>query len=349
MKKTRKINGGGDSDLIDDNFVIENLYSILNSRPINFTFVVQRRMAVRDNNNRKTFAVITINKNKNNNNNIFDNFCLLFVIIKNTITNEYSIYIVSLEKCAPINKYGNFILDSIKEFAYKFVYYSIIIEVDASDLVFICDNDGKNKKVYISLAKLSILSTGESWYNRLGFYAPTNLDEKDANSLIIQKDIEDIDDLTDENDNKYINIFIEAQHKGKNPVIEPVLDSECLKIIFNYRSFRELYNFILKITKTDGSDSIQNVFLALNEFIRSNCDSINTRCKVDYFTMKKISCFIEFMFELLGIKYTRDNLEYIVPRYRYQKGRGKKIYMKNQTRKRKLQGLRNRRLKCKKM
>ena len=65
--------------------------------------------------------------------------------------------------------------------------------------------------------------------------------------------------------------------------------------------------------------------------------------------MKKIGCFIEFMFGLLGIKYTRDNLEYIVPIYRYQKGRGKKIYMKNQTRKRKLQGLRNRRLRCKKV
>ena len=246
MKKTRKINGGGNLDLIDDKFVIENLNIVLNSRPINFIFVVKRRMAVRDNNNIKTFAVITINKNNTNDNN-FDNFCLLFEIIKNTNTNEYSIYIVSLEKCAPINNYGNFILDSIKEFAYKLGYYSIIIKVDASDLVFIYDNDGKNKKVYIPLAELSILSTGESWYNRLGFYASTNLDEKDDNSLIIQKDIEDIDDLTDENDNKYINIFIEAQHKGENPVIKPVLDSECLKIIFNYRSFRELYNFILHL------------------------------------------------------------------------------------------------------
>lgn len=42
-EKTRKINGGGDPVLIDNNFVIENLYSILNSRPINFTFVVQTR------------------------------------------------------------------------------------------------------------------------------------------------------------------------------------------------------------------------------------------------------------------------------------------------------------------
>jgi hypothetical protein len=321
--------------LINDEFVINELHRILSSRPIGFEFVVKRRNFISDNNNRKTFAVTINNKSVTINNN-FDKVCLLFEIIKNkdttTTTNEYSIYIVSLEKCAPINNYGTFILDSIKEFAYEFAYYSIIIRVDASTLVFICNHNGKDRKVYIPLTELSILSTGESWYNRLGFYALTNLDEKYVNSLIIQKIIKDIYDLKDENDNIDINTFIETQQRNRK---NSFVDSECLKMILSYEDFRELYDFILKITKTNGDDSIQNVFLALNNFIRSNCGNINRRCEVDYSTMKRIGCFIEFMFGFLGIKYTRDDLVYNVPRDIYQKGRGKKIYMKNKTRKRK--------------
>ena len=65
----------------------------------------------------------------------------------------------------------------------------------------------------------------------------------------------------------------------------------CYKIINSYGEFKKLYNFILNITNKTGTNSIQEVFQEITNFIRTNCDSVNEICSIDYFTLQKISCF----------------------------------------------------------
>jgi len=314
MKKTRNHNGGGNA-LMDDEFVINNLSFILNSRPIKYDFIVENYKTTIINPTIKYFQVVANDKNGSNSLNlsIFGGFCLIFSITEGP--RGFTIIIHNLEKCAPISNYGTFILNSLKEFASKYGYYSIKIETDVALLIFQCED---KKQIYIPLSELSILATGESWYNRMGFYAPTNKAEEDYNSFIFHKQIEDIDNIPDLTD------FINTQHGiNPSPNIKKVLDKECLKMIENYRTFKSIYGVILKITNKKGTDTIQSVFLELYKFIRKNCDEVNRICSVNYTMMKEISCFIEFMFAFLNIQYSIHDLEYIVPSYNTsQKGKG---------------------------
>lgn len=163
--KTKKYRGGKKIVFsAEPSNVISDLKDILNSRPIIYNFDINY------NDSYKTYYVSIENSNDFNlkEYNESEDHCLSFQIKE--IKGLKIIYIETIYKCAPIKNYGIFILDSIKEYAKNFGFYSVIIGSDASSLEFHLINvNGRMKSLFINLSYLSILSTGESWYNRMGF------------------------------------------------------------------------------------------------------------------------------------------------------------------------------------
>ena len=118
---------------MDNDFVIQNLERILNSRPIKYEFSVINNIKI-STTSIKYYEVIINNKHEDEydiltNYNIDDDSCLQFKIME-IAEGKFTIIIDSIFKCAPIQNYGNFILDSIKEFASNYGYYSVRIGVD---------------------------------------------------------------------------------------------------------------------------------------------------------------------------------------------------------------------------
>ncbi len=268
-----------DYDLLDNNFIIDNLTYILNGRPIIYKFIVSKIEKVKD-------AYVVSSDIKVDN---YDNECL-FINFKMS-EKGVSIYVGILTKCVPIRDFGKYFLECLKEFATKFGYYSVRIEHDASKLYYTDFKNNKNKYIDINLSYLNILISGESWYNKMGFYHPKNIEEINNNKYIINKDISDIDNY--KNITTFINLNIERE------------------IIKNYEKFEELFDFILNITNKTPDNSIKEVFKSLYDYLRTNCNNIERSCDVDYLIIYKISIFINFVFKIAGLKYTNKNLEYI--------------------------------------
>ena len=301
--RTKKYRGGEGYEnlLLDDNYIIDNLKNILNERPLKYKFDIK----LREKYGYSYYNIFIENEdNITREYNPDDEPCLSFKFYKSQ--EGISIYVNSINKCAPIKNYGNFILESIKEFATKYGYYSIIITSDGSNLEFNFDVDGKQETIFIDLPYLSILSTGESWYNRMGFYTAINKEQIEDNLKKISQDIGDIDDSI--NIINFINNKYDEYKNRENRI--PV----CYKLVNSYGKFRELYNFILNITKKTDTNSIQEVFQELSNYIKMNCNTITKTCSIDYETMKKIDCFIQFVFLLLELKYKATGLIYYVPR-----------------------------------
>lgn len=299
--KTKKYRGGNNDILVDENFFISNLKEILNQRPLKYKFDIKKNLRY----GKSTFDVFIENSDDITKNfNPDDEPCLSLSLYK---TNEgVSIVINLLNKCIPINNYGNFMINSVKEFATKYGYYSVIITSDGSTLTFkFNDDNGEYKNIDIDLPILSILSSGESWYNKLGFYTPINKEQIQDNTYKIRQDIGDIDEPS-----KIINFIDDSlkpykTRQNKTPI--------CFKLVNSYGKFRDLYNFILDLTKKTDTNSIQEVFQEIYNIIKMNCDTNTNTCRIDYEIMLKIDCFIMFMYNLLDIKYKATSLMYIVP------------------------------------
>jgi len=315
--KTKRKRGGNGDQILNDTYIINNLKDILNSRPLKYKFDIKKVKRYR----REMFEVYIKNNDEESYKYNKDNeSCVSFEILD--YENKLTIFIDTIFKCVPISNYGNFILDSFKEFAQKYGYYSVVIGSDGSTLDFFVNNNGVKTKVYIELAELSILTTGESWYNRMGFYSSSNKEEIQDNLYKIGKEIQDIDDST------RIIDFIDAKlqrYKGEREKYLP----ECYKLVNSYGKFRELCDFILNLTKKTGTNSVQEVFQSITDIIKNNCNTVTKMCSLDYETVKKINCFSDLIYTLLGIKYKGTSLEYIVPK----RGGLKKRQKKNKTKK----------------
>lgn len=331
--KTKRYKGGGENDIrLDDNFIINNLSEILNERPIKYIFGVKKE----EHYGIVNFLVYIKNIDEEiEKYNLDDDPCVAFRIIN--LKEGLSILINSINKCAPISNYGNFILNSFKEFAIKFDYYSVVITSDGSVLQFYLDDDGIEKYLEIDLSYLSILSSGESWYNRMGFYTPVNVEQIQDNLYKIRQDIQDIDDS-----GKIINLIDEEikKYKGRDNRIP-----ECYKLINSYGKFRELYNFILNLTKKTDTNSIQEVFQEIVQIIKTKCNTIERTCSLNYDTIMKINCFIKFVYLLLDIKYKATGLVYKV-KSRSSGGKRNKT-LKNKTKKNKRKNKNNYKLSSK--
>jgi len=305
--------------LLNNDSVINGLTDILNGRPLKYKFDIKKRISF---GNEEYYVFIQNNEGLDPiKYNSRDRPCLTFDFINGP--RGGSIFINMLTKCAPIKNYGNFILNCIKEFAERYSYYSILIGSDGSDLPFTFIVNGEEKEIYIDLAYLTILSTGESWYNKMGFYNELNREQIEENKYKISQNIGSIDDnirIIEKIDNKL------QRFRGKEDRI-PI----CYKMISSYGEFSKLYNFILGITDKTDTNSIQEVFQEITNIIKNNCDSVNETCNIDYLTLQKISCFIEFVYELLNIKYKATSLEYIVPINNYNVKSGKSIKKKHKS------------------
>lgn len=298
--KTKKYRGGNNK-LLDDSFVINNLKEFLNERPLKYKFDIKKNTHY----GKSTFDVFIQNSDQVTNDYNPNNEPCLSIILYTT-NQGVSIAINTLNKCIPINNYGNFMLNSIKDFAYKYGYYSVIITSDGSTLDFKFNEDGNIKHVYLDLSILSILSTGESWYNKLGFYTPINTEQIQDNTFKIRQDIGDIDEPS--KIIEYINNSLKPYEKRINRI------PPCFKLVNTYRKFGELYNFILDLTKKTDKNSIQEVFQEITNIIKNNCDTNTNTCRISYDTLFKIDCFIMFLYNLLDIKYKATSLIYIVPK-----------------------------------
>ena len=53
-----------------------------------------------------------------------------------------------------------------------------------------------------------------------------------------------------------------------------------------------------------------------HNYIKKTCDTNTNSCSIDYLTTQKISCFIDFVFQFLGLLYKNKDLEYIAKKYR---------------------------------
>lgn len=313
--KTKKYKGGYDDERLDDNFVINNFKEILNSRPLKYEFDIKKEKRYGSD----EFVVFIKNNDEEiEKYNDENEYCVTFRIIDST--DQLTIFINTIYKCAPISNYGNFILDSFKDFAKRFGYNSILISSDGSALDFIVYKNGVQKNISIELAQLSILSTGESWYNRMGFYTSINREQIQENLYKISKDIQEIDDSIE-----IISLIDKTLqiYKGNRVQFMP----DCYKLINSYGKFRELYDFILNLTNKTNTSSIQEVFQEITNIIKRNCNSVTKICSLDYETMRKINCFITFVYTLLNIKYKATGLMYIVPK----RGGRRKRKQKNKT------------------
>jgi hypothetical protein len=304
VKHTNKFRGGDNDLLLDSNYIINNLKDTLNDKPLKYKFDIRV--------NKKNYEVFIYNEDTSDYNP--DEDPCLEIKFKKDI-NGVSIIVNLINKCAPIRNYGVFILNSLKEFAERFGYYSVIIGLDVSYLGFMFDN---KPDIIIELAFLSILSTGESWYNKMGFYNPLNMEQIQDNKYKISLPIGELDDSIK------ITEFIDDTIKYYKNKLRLKKLPICYQTINSYGTFRQLYNFILDITNKTDNDTIQNVFKELYAFIKNNCDTINKICSVDYDTIQKISCFINFVYEFLDIKYERSLLEYITLNQKAGKKRNNK-------------------------
>lgn len=319
--KTKRYRGGNVDKRLDDNFIINNFKEILNSRPLKYEFDIKKEKRYGSD----EFVVFIKNNDEESEKYNEDNeYCVTFRIIAST--DQLTIFINTIYKCVPISNYGNFILDSFKDFAKRFGYNSILIGSDGSALDFIVYKNGVQKNISIELAQLSILSTGESWYNRMGFYTSISREQIQENLYKISKDIQEIDDSIE------IISLIDTtlqQYKGDREKFMP----DCYKLINSYGKFRELYYFILNLTNKTNTSSIQEVFQEITNIIKKNCNSVTKKCSLDYETMRKINCFINFVYTLLNIKYKATSLMYKVlkkgGKIRRKKNKTKRMKRKN--------------------
>lgn len=90
--------------------------------------------------------------------------CLNILLKRNTIT------ITKLEKCG---SNGTFLLKRLEEYARSIDIYEINLQ-DESEIIINCVN---GEEIIIDLASLKLLTTGQSWYNSLGYVSYSNAEE----------------------------------------------------------------------------------------------------------------------------------------------------------------------------
>ena len=117
-------------------------------------------------------------------------FCIIFTII-----NDDLISVDDLTKCNSGS--GTELLHKVEQFAREIGIFKIILE-DASKITTPCEKDR------VSLQMLSILTTGESWYNKLGYMCENQDEINSHNNSIIQMKFSDVIDMVHE--------IIEIQH-----------------------------------------------------------------------------------------------------------------------------------------
>jgi len=280
--KTIKQRGRGPISIMDDEFIITKFKNIFKLKT-QYKFNIVSKIKFN-----KKFFILTLDEPELiiDSEKYHNKECLKFSVDENE--NGISVIVWNIFKCAPIENYGNIIIETLKEFAQKCGYYSVIIDADGSTLDFYFDVNGEMENVEIDLFMLSILSSGESWYNRLGFYNNFDIENTEINKQKITYPLYEIDNFVKNNFQKTFYLH-------------------------NYDQFNILCEYIINLIDVKKTDSVQYICKKISNFIRVNCDTMNKTCKVDYNTIVKINYFLNYMYKILQIKYDGNNLEYIIP------------------------------------
>jgi hypothetical protein len=174
------------------------------------------------------------------------------------------------------------------------------------------EETGTQKESEIELSHLSILSTGESWYNRMGFYASNFNEEHPKNLSKIKQSIETI--MAQKNNLRMLRL---AKDKYSTQtcynIINPNKNLQP-KQVETLEKIKEIYEFILSLTHKTNENSVQEVFTGIISYIKENCNSVNKTCNISYETMNKITCFLDITYILLDLEYTKFDLIYIIPK-----------------------------------
>jgi hypothetical protein len=161
-----------------------------------------------------------------------------------------TINIVGINKGKIIS--GTEIMKKIEQFAIKESINELVLE-DASDIL-VCNK--LNKKYNISLGLLKILTSGQTWYNQLGFYSKNQKIIDTHNYLMIEKTLEDFltfygdDTIYEYIQDSYLEIwlkrptkdfFIYIKNQFKNKIVD--IPSELIIKLFKYIYQKKLVMF----------------------------------------------------------------------------------------------------------
>lgn len=176
--------------------------------------------------------------------------CITFTInqTSNIIT------IDSLDKCG--NNNGNKLLNMIEQFANK-INISKIKLLDGSHIYF-C-----NERYKISLSMLSILSSGKSWYNNLGYLSDNFNNEQISNNKLIEEKIITKVNLTN-TIKETINYIINNNSNNININLNDISIKQLFKLIKDY--LKTITNNCNKITD-NNIININNLIELLQVYI----------------------------------------------------------------------------------
>jgi hypothetical protein len=155
---------------------------------------------------------------------------------------EDSIYVEWLTKCDSGS--GTALLHKVEQFASEIGIFKIILE-DASQVITPCYS-------VTSLRMLSILTTGKSWYNKLGYTSKNQVETDSYNNSLIQMLFSDFIDMVKR------TIQYNEEHKIN------------LSRSMNSTKFNELIEYIKSIDILDlkPTDTTQEVFIKIKNMLK---------------------------------------------------------------------------------
>jgi len=199
-------------------------------------------------------------KDKDNNN------CITFTVFIKQDNNKQGIYIKYLDKCASSS--GTNLLNILEQYATeRGDIYQIDLN-DASD-IYICN-------VRISLSYLYLLTTGLSWYNKLGYISDDTSSEKEHNLIEIQKNFANNLYGVLTNRNNYSNIYDKLLQLFPDINIEPEPETIFIKIVEKINNIIDPESLEEDPFSLIETFTIQEFFIILHNYIKnhsSQCDN----------------------------------------------------------------------------
>jgi hypothetical protein len=224
-------------------------------------------------------------KDKDNNN------CVTFTIFINSDNNKQIIYIKYLDKCASSS--GTNLLNILEQYAIeRGDIYQIVLN-DASD-IYVCN-------VNISLRYLYLLTTGLSWYNKLGYISDYTSSEKEHNIIEIQKNFANNLYGLLTNTSNYSNIYDKLLQLFPDINIEPEPEIIFVKIVEKINNIIDPESLEEDPFSLIETFTIQDFFVILHNYIKnhsSQCDNNDVKQNL------LLISFLVFIFkEFFTIKY----------------------------------------------
>lgn len=208
--------------------------------------------------------IITEKNNKN---------CINFNVFDNE--NKKGIYVHMLDKCGEFS--GKTLLNLLEDYAKDRGDIQLIDLEDASNL-FVCDN-------VVSLYMLQLLSTGQSWYNKLGYKSHNYKNEMKNNKMQIEKIfimvLYELINKTNIIDDPQLNGRLNELFKMTKKTNEKIFDNICTK----------LYEIILDISpdKTPNifeTMTVKQLFTILKQYLQKhNVDCHNNVSIISFVIM----------------------------------------------------------------